>query len=42
MGAQEVIEMVCLRAKMHYEQIAGIPVTIYLVNGPGELLYLQD
>lgn len=42
MGAKDVIEKVCLRAKMHYEQIAGIPVTIYLVNGPGELLHLQN
>jgi len=41
MEAHEVIEIVCQLAKEHYEGIAGIPVTIYLVNGPGDLLHTQ-
>ncbi len=42
MGALDVIEKVCRGAKTHYEQRAGIPVTIYLVSGPGDLLHIQN
>ncbi|MBE0582670.1 MAG: cobalamin biosynthesis protein CbiD, partial [Desulfofustis sp.] len=42
MGARDAIESVCQRAKTHYEQLAGIPVTIYLVTGPGDLLHIQN
>jgi len=39
MEAREVLGTVCQLAKEHYEKMAGKPVTIYLVNGPGDLLY---
>jgi cobalt-precorrin-5B (C1)-methyltransferase len=39
MDASEVFVTVCQLAQEHYEKMAGIPVTIYLVNGPGDLLY---
>ena len=34
-----VIKLICRLAKEHYSDIAGRPVTIYLVQGTGTLLY---
>ncbi len=37
-GDQDVISLICSLAKAHYEQLSGLPVSIYLVHASGKIL----
>ena len=37
LGADEVINTVCRHAQKRYKQLAGIPVSVHLVNSSGKL-----